>query len=52
MEHSTNTTTKIVKKGMSDLADLVENYMLKGKIYNKEDADKLYGGWKLLTNIN
>lgn len=35
---------------MSDLADLIENYMLKGKQYDKENADNLYGGWKLLTN--
>jgi hypothetical protein len=35
MEHSTKTTAKIVQRGMSDLADLVENYMLKGKFYNK-----------------
>jgi hypothetical protein len=50
MEYSTLTTIKIVKRGMSDLADLIENYMLKGKVYNKENADTLYGGWKLLTN--
>jgi hypothetical protein len=24
--------------------------MLKGKVYDKENADTLYGGWKLLTN--
>ena len=36
---------------MSDLGDLVENYMLNGKVYNEQKADKLYGGWKLLTNI-
>jgi hypothetical protein len=35
---------------MSDLADLIENYMLKGKQYNKQEADSLYGGWKLLIN--
>lgn len=26
--------------------------MLKGKVYNKEESNKLYGGWKLLTNNN
>ena len=35
---------------MTDLADLIENYMNKGKQYDKENADTLYGGWKLLTN--
>lgn len=35
---------------MTDLADLIENYMLQGKQYDKENADKLYGGWKLLIN--
>jgi tubulin monoglycylase TTLL3/8 len=35
MEYSTETTVKIVKRGMTDLADLIENYMLKGKQYDK-----------------
>lgn len=35
MQYSTETTTKIVKRGMSDLGDVIENYMLKGKQYNK-----------------
>ncbi len=39
MEYSTQTTIKIVKRGMSDLADLIENYMMKGKQYNKANAD-------------
>ena len=50
MEYSTETTIKIVKRGMSDLADVIENYMLKGKFYDKQNAGNLYGGWKLLTN--
>ncbi len=35
---------------MSDLADVIENYMLKGKQYDQENADTLYGGWKLIAN--
>ena len=50
MEHSTKTTDRIVTKGMSDFADLIENYMFGGKYYNPNKASKLYGGWKLLTN--
>ena len=50
MEHSTKTTSRIVQKGMSDLADLVEHYMLGGKHYQEGQARKFYGGWKLLTN--
>lgn len=50
MEHSTKTTARIVEKGMSDLADLVEHYMFGGKYYQENQAKKLYGGWKLLTN--
>ncbi len=38
MEYSTKVTTKIVRKGMSDLADLVNNYMFKGKYYDKSRA--------------
>lgn len=50
MEYSTKVTTQIVKKGMSDLGDLVNNYMFKGKYYDKSRSKELYGGWKLLTN--
>lgn len=50
MEYSTKVTTQIVKRGMSDLGDLVNNYMFKGKYYDKSRAKQLYGGWKLLTN--
>lgn len=50
MEYSTKVTTNIVQKGMSDLADLVNNYMFKGKYYDKGKAKDLYGGWNLLTN--
>jgi tubulin monoglycylase TTLL3/8 len=38
MEYSTKVTTQIVKKGMSDLGDLVNNYMFKGKYYDKARA--------------
>jgi len=38
MEYSTRVTTQIVKKGMSDLGDLVNNYMFKGKYYDKSRA--------------
>lgn len=38
MEYSTKVTTEIVKKGMSDLADVVNNYMFKGKYYDKQKA--------------
>lgn len=38
MEYSTKVTTEIVQKGMSDLADLVNNYMFKGKYYDKARA--------------
>ena len=34
MEYSTKITTNIVKKGMKELGDLVNNYMFKGKIYD------------------
>jgi|JI10StandDraft_1071094.scaffolds.fasta_scaffold1758764_1 hypothetical protein len=50
MEYSTKVTTKIVQKGMSDLGDLVNNYMFKGKYYDKNKVSELYGGWQLLTN--
>lgn len=49
MEYSTKVTTRLVKKGMSDLADLVENYMMKGKQYDSGAAKALYGGWQLLS---
>lgn len=38
MEYSTKVTTQIVKRGMSDLGDLVNNYMFKGKYYDKSRA--------------
>lgn len=38
MEYSTKITTRLVQKGMSDLADLVENYMFKGKYYQADKA--------------
>ena len=50
MEHSTKVTSEIVGKGLSDLADVINNYMFQGKAYNKGKASELYGGWKLLTN--
>lgn len=50
MQYSTKVTTSIVQKGMSDLGDLINNYMFKGKYYNKAKAEELYGGWQLLTN--
>jgi tubulin monoglycylase TTLL3/8 len=49
MEYSTKVTEEIVKKGMKELADLVNNYMFKGKYYDKSRARELYGGWNLLT---
>jgi tubulin monoglycylase TTLL3/8 len=50
MEYSTKVTTRIVQKGMSDLADLVQNYMFGNKYYRHDKAKQFYGGWKLLTN--
>lgn len=50
MEYSTKVTTQIVRRGMSDLADLVNNYMFRGKCYDKSKAQELYGGWQLITN--
>ena len=47
MEYSTKVTTKLVKKGMSDLAKVIENYIIKGKQYRSNDKE-LYGGWKLI----
>lgn len=42
MEYSTKKTIKIVKIEMSQLADLIINYMSKDKFYDKENAQKLY----------
>lgn len=36
MEYSTNVTTKLVKRGMYDLAMVIENYIMKGKQYRGE----------------
>jgi tubulin monoglycylase TTLL3/8 len=49
MEYSTKVTMDIVKKGMRDLGDLVNNYMGRGKYYDRSRARELYGGWILLT---
>ena len=49
MEYSTKVTADIVSRGMSDYADLVNNYLFKGKQYKPEKARELYGGWKLLA---
>lgn len=51
MEYSTKVTTRLVQKGMSDLADLIQNYVMKGKNYQGQKAQELYGGWKLLTGL-
>jgi tubulin monoglycylase TTLL3/8 len=51
MEYSTALTTQLVKKGMSELGDLVNNYIFKGKHYEKSKARELYGGWTLLTGM-
>lgn len=39
MEHSTKVTADIVERGMSDFGDLVNNYMFKGKTYNKKKSE-------------
>lgn len=36
---------------MTDLADVINNYMFKGKYYDKSKAKQLYGGWNLLTGF-
>lgn len=33
MEYSTKVTTRLVQKGMGDLAKVIENYITKGKQY-------------------
>jgi hypothetical protein len=48
MEYSTKVTTKLVKKGMRDLAGVLENYVTRGKDYRADKAKELYGGWKLI----
>lgn len=48
MEYSTKVAEDIVTQGMSDYADLVNNYLFKGKYYNADKCDQLYGGWRLL----
>ena len=39
MEHSTKVTADIVSRGMSDYADLVNNYLFKGKQYKANQAE-------------
>ena len=50
MEYSTKVTTKLVQKGMSDLAGLIEHYLIRGKQYRSDNAKELYGGWKLIVS--
>lgn len=47
MEHSTKVTTDLVRRGLSDLADLVNHYYFGAKhVFNSPS----YGGWKLIQH--
>jgi hypothetical protein len=51
MEYSTKVTTRLVQKGMSDLAGVINNYVFKNKQYKPDKAADLYGGWKIITPL-
>jgi len=36
---------------MSDLGDLINNYMFGNKYYDHAKRKQLYGGWKLLSGF-